>query len=487
MLKDYIANTPSAYPLDVFPPLLRRAAEEVLANTKVPDALAAMEFLAAMSACAQSSYDYESATGAVRPVSLNTLLVAESGERKSAAHLIIAKPIYDADDAAMRRHRAELKEFEVSHSLWKTVEAGNRRQLQSLIARQKPHEEQLKKIEQHERNKPIKPRLRRIIRQNITQRAFLEALEGNGEAISCMNDEGEVVIKGGLFGFTGLMNKCWDGATMLSMDRSDGVSIIVSHPRVSVSLMVQHSVLKTLVESKGENLRGSGHWARYLVGWPASTQGSRYTDTLDQKWEYLPDFHKKMKEILDKNAERKASGQDDRIVLRFSDVAKKHLLHLINQTEDLIGPLGESKDIRDAASKAVDMMGRIAALFHIFSHEEGEISVSTLDRAVKIYNWHNIEFKYLFSESSNANVEQDALKLEDYLLRKVWNMGGYHEKKNYVRNHGPIRCRERLDAALNMLDSHGVTWISRSSRGKGTSYINLNPSHFPKRRGLIAD
>lgn len=470
----------SPYPTHVFSSMLRLTIQELQRNTLAPEAMIGMEVLSAMSAVAQVHYDYESATGSVRPVSLNTLVIADSGERKTSVHNLVAKPIYAFDEARMVQYKKELAEFDTQQHIWTTRNTGLHRQLRKLVENQKPTDEVEQAIVAHGNEKPIKPQLRRFIRQNLTERAFMESIEGDGEAITCMSDEGEILIKGGMFRFMGLMNKGWDGASMLTMDRSDGVSIVARNPRVAVSILVQHSVFKELIEGRGEQLRGSGHWARYLVGFPESTQGRRFTNKLNHDWVDLPIFHAKMKSILDEFAEQKKAGNNTRKVLQFSDDAKQRCLELVNRTEQLISPWGYFSDIKDAASKAVEVMGRIAALVHIFSDKEEKISLASLNSAVQIYDWHAGEFKRLFSSAPElSEAEQDAEAIIDFLVRDVWNSGANWIKKNDLRNYGPARSKLRLNDALELLMQRNVVWLAKDIRR--TSIVNLVPSSFPFR------
>ncbi|WP_256859520.1 DUF3987 domain-containing protein, partial [Burkholderia cenocepacia] len=45
-------------------------------------------------------------------------------------------------------------------------------------------------------------------------------------------------------------------------------SIIARQPRITVNLMVQDAVLDVYQQDRGAVARGSGFWARYLVGAP---------------------------------------------------------------------------------------------------------------------------------------------------------------------------------------------------------------------------
>lgn len=467
---------PPPYPFGAFYLVIKDAAEEVWGNTQAPDALVGMEFLTDMSVSAQGLYDVRLPTGQVRPLSLNSLVVAESGERKTGVHNLVAQPLYAFDVGRMKKYEADVQEYELQNRIWKSVDAGLRRQLTKLTQDSEPIEEQCRQLSEHALKKPIKPRTRRIMRQNATERAIMDALEGDGESIAFISDEGEIIIKGGALNQTGVLNKAWDGAPMLTLDRSDGVSVVVRNPRVTVSYMVQRQVLKELLDRRGDVMRGSGHWARYLIGCPASTQGTRYTFHLDKEWCYLPKFHERMRELLDEFGRRVDAGVVERTTLEFSDDAIPRWIELTNETETMLQPWGYMHDIKDFASKALEIAARVAALLHVFSKQEGKISVESLNRAIAIVDWHLHEFKRIFSSASVPQEHRDAQVLEHYLYVNYWCRSFTFAQKNLVLRNGPVRPASRLDAALECLIAMQRVWIGVGP--KRERYINLNPQHF---------
>jgi hypothetical protein len=467
---------PPPYPFSAFYLVIKNAAEEVWRNTQGPDAMIGMEFLTVMSVSAQGLYDVRLPTDQVRPLSLNSLVVAESGERKTGVHNLVAEPIFAFDADRMEKCEADFKAYELQNGIWKSVDAGLRRQLTKLTQDGEPIEEQCRQLSEHVTKKPVKPRRRRIMRQNVTERAIMDALEGDGESIAFISDEGEIIIKGGALNQTGTLNKAWDGASMLTLDRSDGVSVVVRNPRVTVSYMVQRQVLKELLDRRGDVMRGSGHWARYLIGCPTSTQGTRYTYNLDREWHHLLKFHELVREQLDELGKRIDAGVTERTTLEFSDDAIPLWIEMTNRTESMLQPLGYLRDIKDFASKALEIAARVAALLHVFSRQEGRISAETLNRAITIVEWHLHEFKRIFSPATIPQEHRDAQALEQYLFVNYWRQNFTFAQKNLVLRNGPIRPASRLDAALECLRMTQRVWIGVGS--KRERYINLNAAYF---------
>jgi hypothetical protein len=468
---------PPPYPIDKFYLLIGEAANEVKMNTQAPDALVAMEFLATMSVAAQALYVVRLPTGQIKPVSLNLCAIAESGERKTGVHNLVSRPLYESDKVRMEKYAADLKRYQQEMHVWKAIDVGLRRELSKQTQQKESTADLCRDLVDHVAKMPEKPRARRLMRQNATERAIMDALEGDGESIGFISDEGEIIVRGGALSKTGVLNKAWDGAAMLSLDRSDGESVIVRNPRVTTWYMIQPQVLKDFLDRRGEALRSSGHWARYLMGFPESTQGNRYVRSLDMQWSKLQKFHERAQELLDDFGARVDEGLAQPKVLEFSYDAIPRWIGATNQIEGLLRESEYFHDIKDAASKMLENVARVAALLHIFSSQEGAISVESFERAMTIVTWHIDEFKRLFS--SQAVVPQhvaDAQSLEHYLYWNYWCAAQQSAPKNEVLRNGPVRPSSRFEAALNQLLANYSVFITIGP--KRTRFINLQAAHF---------
>ena len=464
------------YPLNAFHLVAQDAAEEVRRIVQAPDALVGMGFLTTMSVASQGLIDVRLPTGQVRPVSLNLMMIAESGERKSGVESLTSAPIYAYDEFCAKKYATDIAQYHIDLRFWKAVETGIRRQITKLAQKGEAVDDQYLKLSEHAAKAPLKPRLRRIMRHNATEKAIMEALHGNGESIAFMSDEGDVILKGGAMNQTGLRNKGWDGARLLSFDRSNE-NIIARNPRVTISLMVQRVVIKEFLDRHGNVTRGSGHWARYLVGWPASTQGMRFMFYEDAVWTHLPVFHARVTELLEEYGRLVAVGDVERTIIEFSDEAKKRWIDMVNNVEQMLKPCGYLSDIKDFASKSIEIVGRIAGLFHWFSKQEGKISVDTLERALVIVKWHMDEFKRIFSpQCSVPEVQVNAQALEHYLQSQYARNNFNIAPKNDVLKNGPVRPSQKFEAALDYLAALDRVRIGVDAKRK--RFINLNQQYF---------
>lgn len=470
--------SPANYPIEAFHAAVRDAIWEVLDQVQAPDALVAVSALTGMAIACQANVDVMLPSGLRRPCSMYTALIGQSGERKTTVDDLISAPIYAYDqkhaasDADMQAH------YRASLRLWQATNNALQRKIdksaQGTVNVKQYHDE----VMEQERREPNKPVLKQIIYQSITERPLLEALHGHGKSIAILSDEGEIVLKSGAMKKMGILNKAWDGKP-LSLDLVD-VRVRVVDPRISISFMVQEEVIEEFLGKRSRIARGSGHLARYLIAWPASTVGFRKMTLGDHAWIHLPEFHKRITELLDEADLRQANNQP-RTLLEFCTEAKELWAESYDWIEKGQRPGGRFYSIKDFASKALELAGRVAAILHYFNRLESEIGRETLQRALTIVGWHLDEFNRLFGDTNcTPQIEQDVQYLGNYLLTRHWLRGEGQAYWNEVRTHCKLRDQLRFEAALRRLELQGVVEVvmDYTGSGKGKRVIILNPFHF---------
>jgi hypothetical protein len=469
------------YPVEAFHFLIANTIRELQDKVKAPDALAAMSCLTAMSVSCQGLIDVKSPSGQVRPVSLDLLCLAESGERKSTLDNLASVALHAADDMRAGRYQISLEEYFVEKRVWSAITEALERELKKAAVAGEPIDDIKHRLVEHLRKEPVKPRLRRMMRQRMADRAFMEALQGDGESIGLTTDEGGITLNGKAMGSLGLKNSTWDGARQLSWDGAEGSHIVVKNPRVTLSVMVQPAVLAEYLSRHGDKARGSGFWARHLVAMPASTQGFRFIRYIEDTWHHLPKFHERVTELLREYDDMISKGLVQRKIIEFSEEAIARWIDMVNQTEAMLQPYGYLNDIKDFASKAMEIAVRVAALLHHFTKQEGKITVDTLNRAIDIVEWHLHEFKRLFSPQYQAPSDQiDAAALERYLLTHYYSKGVSAAPRNSVLRNGPVRPVAAFRAALDHLERMNKIWIGVGvGASHRTRYINPGPNFGP--------
>jgi len=483
-------NRPSPYPTDAFHLITENAAREVERHLKAPQAMIGMSFVTIMGIACQGladvalpiseanrsdSDDQPEAEGKIEvdrliPLSMNLISIAESGERKTTVDNIVGAPIYANDERQAIKHEADKAAGEMKQSIWESIERGLRRKLVKLAEKGEPTDGVATDLENHAMVRPVLQRLRRVVRSDITKTSIAEALRGEGESIALMSNEGDILLNGEAMKHLSWLNSAWDGSS-LSLDRGNNRNLLARHPRVTTSIYVQPSVFHDYVETHGEKARGVGYFARYLVGWPESTQGHRYISGYEGEWTHLPLFHARVRELLEEYARRVASGAPKRDVIRFSAEAKERWISLVNGTEESIHPFGSLRDVKDFAAKSCEITARLAGILHYFSNQPGRITIDTLERAIAIVSWHLHEFTRIFVPRYEVpQALKDAEKLRAYLYRmqleRTESNRNYHnppkDPQMFARseaNHcGPVR-KGPFKAALEVLVARDIVRV----------------------------
>lgn len=452
----------SQYPIDALVKVVREAVLEVQQNVQAPMPLCAVSALSTLAAATQEKIKVILPWGGYpKQVGTYWAVIAESGERKTAVDNIFGREIGLRDLERKKTYTADLTQYETENRIWNIGEGSLVRQIAALDKNGEPADELRQQLDAHLKRKPMKPRLRRLVRQDINERAIMDALEGMGESIAVICNEGEILLRSALLSKPSLLNKAWDGGPF-HFDRKDH-SIAADDIRSTVSLMVQSAVLEAYLDKRGKVVRGSGLWARFLICWPPSMQGWRYTSGVESTWESLDAYHGRIKEIL---------ADDMQYVYEFDADAKAEFITLLNRIEEEIRPWGGGlSDISDFASKAGENTARISALLHHVSQQQGKITADTLYRAWAIVQWHLEEAQRIFSPQFGVSqVQSDAQLLESYLRKRFFELIVKVLPRTDVLHCGPIRDLGRFNAALDYLEAQEKIWIGTLKR---TKFINL--------------
>lgn len=472
-------RAPAAYPLNAFLLIVRETGFELIRNVQAPDAMVGMALINAMSMACQGLIDVKLPMGQVRPVSQNLLIVAESGERKSTVASLLLTPFREVDTQAITTHGSKMTLYQTELDGWQAKNKGLRRAISKASSRGEDTTELNSELIEHSKLKPLMPRMRYFLRHDITAKAIMEALQGDGESIAITTDEGHILFQGSPMSHLGLLNRLWDSPEVLPLDRAGKEQILAMNPRVSVSIMTQKAPLQAYLEKRGSVAKGSGHWARYLVGWPASTQGYRWVNPSEQLWDHLPIFHARINELLVKYQTMIESGKVERELIEFSDDAKARWFALAAEAERMLREGEYLSDITDFASKVMEILARLAASMHYFGGEGGKITLDTLERAFAIIRWHVEEYKHLFSPQFVVPQDQlDAQAIASYLRSHIWQgpSSDTFVPKNHVRRSGPVRDKARLSDALELLAARGAVEVGLAPKDKKT-YVRLM-NHF---------
>lgn len=470
-------NNDLNYPLYAFPEILRDTIQELQANIKAPIPLVANCVLSAVSLACQGIIDVRRLDHLVGSVSLYPFTVADSGDRKSATDDVVLEPVREFQKLRNEEEDERFSKYLANHLAWTA-------KLEVILATIKKTYKSGEATDGHEQSlaehmslKPAKPKKTKLIFDNVTPPELVHSMYENSKHAALISSEGGSILNGKASEDLALLCSLWSGSD-IHVDRRTQESFTLLNPRLTIGVMAQYQVVVDFVRRKRQAARNTGFFSRCLIALPQSTQGTRFIYDPTLSWPNTEKFKERMKEILNQTVTEDTNGTPLRIVLQFSSQAQLRWTQAYNCIEYELNPAGFLSDIRDFGSKAAENMARIAALFHYFSKQEGDISVETVDRAAEVMKWYLLEFKRLFSPPPPIPQDQaDAALLEAWLSSFCHTHQTLFIKKNVALQSGPnaLRNKSRLNAALLVLVWRYVIKISED---KKTKVICLNPEYF---------
>lgn len=466
------------YPVDALPTAIRAAVEEVQGFIKAPLPLVAGSALAALSLACQTHVDVKRAEKLQGPVGLFLLTIADSGERKSTCDGFFSKPIRDFEAAQAEAAKPALKDHAAALSAWTAKCAGVTEKIRQLAKDTKSTAEVEAALRDLQHEKPEPPRVPRMIFSDVTPEALGYQLAKVWPSAGIVSSEAGVVLGShGMGRDSGMrnmatLNLLWDGAT-ISSERRTTESWSARGARLTVALQVQEPTLRDFFRQQGTLARGTGFLARFLIAWPASTQGARPFTEAPANWPSLAVFHRRIAAILDQPAPIDDEGALQPIAIPLLPEAKAAWVEFHDTIESELSSGGELYDVRDVASKIADNAARLAALLQMFEYGIGAVGYDAFEGAARIAAWHLTEARRFFGELALLVELADAARLDTWLVEHCRRERTTMVGKNRVRQHGPLRVGARLDTAIQELSDLGRIRLVKD--GKRLT-IHVNPA-----------
>jgi hypothetical protein len=469
---NYAAN-PAFPPIEMLPPLMKNAIMEVYANVQAPLPLIFSSAMGAISLACQSLVDVRRPNGLESPCSLFLLVIAESGERKSSADKHFKKALLEFEQEQISKSEMAQADYEGARLAWEAEKSAILSSIKKDSKKGSPCDLLKERLIFHTKAMPAKPNSLKLIYKDTTPEALRYGLHVNGSSAGIISDEANAVFGGRAMSDLAMLNDMWGGEPLHVARRSTG-SFQVHSPRLTLSLMIQpRPLLKQLNRQDGQS-RGIGFLARCLIAYPASTQGNRLIENRLSSWQHIPIFQQRLKEILNQYP----NNQKRKVILEFSAGAQARWVDEQNNVERAMGRWGYLTDIKDFASKFSENVARMAALFHYFEGDAGDISLETTTRAIAVCSWYMDEFRRLFGEIGAMSMDSaDAQQLESWLQTGVAGRGANKISKTQLLQHAPYSLRKsaRLEPALARLVREGKIAVGPSGK---TMYVFLAPVHF---------
>lgn len=453
-------TTGDAYPVDALPLKVRAAVEEVAAFSKAPLAMVAASALSALSLAIEAYFDVKRGERLQGPVGLFLLTIAESGERKSTVDGYFGEALRNYEREQEEAARPLFKAYNADHEAWEAKRAGIKDKLRSLAKEGKPTEKDEAALRLLQSNEPKAPRVPRLLYADVTPEALAYGLATRWPAGGIVSAEAGIVFGSHGMGSDSVMrnlatlNQLWDGKE-ITIDRRTSESFSVTGARLTVALQVQEDTLREFFGKSGRLARGTGFLARFLVAWPESTQGWREYVEPPESTPALTRFTNRLAAVLAQTPAMTEEGALTPVVLPLSPEAKEAWIQYHNDVERELRPHGELCDVKDVASKSADNAARLAALFHVFEHGGGAVSLANFEAASRIAAWYLNESRRFFGEIAMPVEMGDAVRVDAYLLSYCQRFDVQVVARRQLQQLGPVRDGAHLDRALAELEEVG--------------------------------
>ena len=463
---DRAAAHSEAYPLEALPGMVGAAVREYQAYGQQPVALVASSALAVVSLATQGLADVARDDQLVGPLSLNFLIIAQSGERKTAADKMLAAPLGEWELSRADLLREEIARSKSALDGWAAEQDGLKAAIKSLVHKKPEEAARLRqRLADHALEKPVELIAPRLRYEDVNPQSLAFMLAAGHPSAALWSDEGGMVTgsqgmgRESLLGFMAGLNRLWDGGA-IHQDRKQAQSVHLEGRRLTVSLMVQPSVLRELTQRGGGLTRGSGFLARYLVAAPLSTMGERFYQAPPTGMPNLSAFHQRIWELLDTELALDDRGRLKLPLLQFSSGAFAVWRYYHDEIESQLKPFGDYAAVCDFAAKSAENAARIAGCLHVFEGAYGAIPPDTMERAVLLARWHLEEAFRVLDMLDEPQAWSDARLLD------AWLVAGVDVSTRDVLRLGPgqLRDRARRDAAIEVLTELGRVRIEREGR-----------------------
>jgi putative DNA primase/helicase len=472
---------PTPYPVDALPPLLREAVLEVQAFVQAPTALVACSALSTLSVAAQGLVNVRRDAQLVGPVSLYVLAVAESGERKTTCDRILGAALREWE---RDRSRAAAPE-QAAHASAIAVLQAKRDGLLEAIRRKRRdgHDtaEDEAALNELAHNTPQATPVPRLLYADATPEALSHALASGWPSGAVMSAEAGAVFGAHGMGYEtilrnlALLNTLWDGGE-IAVDRRSKPSFRLRDRRLTFGLMVQPEALRGFLERAGTLPRGSGFIARFLIAWPASTQGTRGYRQAPATLPAVERFGARIRALLEVPLSTHADGGLQPVELALSPSAHAAWVQAHDRIERALASGGDLADIRDVAAKAAENIARLAALFHVLAHGTiGVIDADEVPDAEAVISWHLHEARRLLSDLDTPTDLAAAIRLDDWLIAEARRSDVHRIPTSRVYQFGPscVRDAKAMKTALATLSARGR---ARMEEDGPRRFVTVNPA-----------
>lgn len=406
--------------LQALPPVLRDFCRELAEEKQVPPELVLSNALAVVATAAQGRYIVKVRDGFSEPLNLFTFCPLDPANRKSAVVEACTSPLREWEAWIAKEMAPAVREAQSQRqTLEKFIE-----KKRSLAASKKTLaevQEAQREILELEEQLPEVPVIPRLLADNCTPEALAVLMAQTGGSISIITAEG------GLFDIlSGLYSKGVPNIDVIlkshsgdgfRVDRRNAPPVMLDSPHLTLGICPQPITLAE--RSAARVFRGRGLDGRFLYFLPESLLGKRKLEPAPMNPATKARFNDKIRSILPTSWGTDMPGP---ITLELSADAYKTWLSFAGEVEKGLAPGGEFEGMTDWAGKLAGTVARIAALFHLLSHDRPEdlkITPETMRQASYLGTFAAQHAKAAYAVMGADESTNGARRVLDWIQRKA--------------------------------------------------------------------
>lgn len=444
------------FPADSLPTWMQNMVSAVAEATQTDAAMAATSALAAVSACAGGHSEIEIRPGWREILVLYTATVAESGERKSAVQQAAIRPLLDVEEELAAAGAAARLEAATRKTVADAAAEKARREAASAQPGQRDSKlaDAISAAAMAEQIEiPVIPR---IFADDATPESIASLLCEQGGRLAVISAEGGIfdVIAGRYSGNVPNMDVFLKGhnGDPLRIDRKSRPPEYVRRPALTLALMIQPDVLKSLAAQR--QFRGRGLLARFLYAMPKSKVGRREIAAAPVPEQVSDIYASRIHDL----ASGMAGWLGDPAILTLTSKAHEALKAVESAVEPTLSDGGELAALKDWGSKYVGAVARIAGILHLaeLGSQTGPttaVNAETVLKAARIGAYFKAAAIKAFLEMGTDPAVSDAA----YLLVRIRHLGvdAVSERDLHRASQSRFPKKETMVAAVERLVDHG--------------------------------
>lgn len=422
------------YPVETLGPLADPALA-IAEGAQLRPAMAGQSVLSVAALLAQGLHNVRSLDG-IKPLSLYSLTISESGDGKSTSDRVAKKPVQE-------RQRQDAHTYKTDVEAWAGTPKNKRGE------------------------QPQEPY--RVMRDGTVEgirRGFASGLPAQG----VFSSEAADVLSG--YGMrpehraktAAVLNGLWDDGEV-SVSRSTSGRLQLYGRRLSIHWLIQPSAAEETLADP--TLTAIGFWPRFLAAWPEPAEPRLSRPWRAESDRRIAEFWRRCGEMMDKAPTDDCDGLPVlELTPEASDLLGAFFERLERHSKGKSATLG---DVKPFALRATEQAARIAGVLAAFKAAT-QIDAQAVRNGMALA-WYSLKtWHAILGDHEQAVVAEWALRLYAWLLRQPhWTAS-----ETAVLRIGPkaLRSQARRDTALATLEQHGLvfrlgtTWTAEESNAE---------------------